>query len=124
MRISSAQYFNMYVQSMGDQQSDRHPCCGDGCGQRCKQEIVLAGEDADREPDADNDQHERVDSGVEKTEVELSLGDLLVRHSEPVQDKRSDTDTAPCPTGQEQPAGELCPGDVVVHPLSAAVARE
>jgi hypothetical protein len=61
--------------AVSDQQSDRDPRCGDGCGQHCKQKMVLAGEEADREPDTDNDQHERVDSGVEKAEVELALGD-------------------------------------------------
>ena len=73
--------------AMGDQQRGRDPGRCDGRRQHRQQEVALAGEDADREPDAEDDQRQRVDGGVEKAEVELALGDQLVRHSEAVQDR-------------------------------------
>jgi hypothetical protein len=79
----------------GDQQRNRDsgPC--QRRWQQRQQEIALAGEDARCQPDAEHDQRQRIDRGVEKAGVELALGDQLRRHPEPVQDQRSNADTPP-----------------------------
>jgi hypothetical protein len=114
----------MNAGARGDQQHGRDRGGRDGCRQHREQQMTLAGEDAGGEPDPEGDQRQRVDGGVEKLEIELALGDQLGRHSEPVQDPGSDSHASPRPTGQEESAPELCPGDIVVHSPALAVTIE
>ena len=93
----------------GDQHRGGEPGCRHHRRQQRQQQIVLAGEDARRQPHAKDDQRQRIDGGIEKAEGELAPANELRRHSEPVQDQGAQSHPPPR-------AG----GDLVYHGLALA----
>ena len=92
--------------------------------QQRQRELLLAREDPARESEAEGDQRERVDAGVEKAEVELALGDELGGHAEAMQNPGSDADARQRAPRDEHPASQLCPGDAGAHSLAATITAQ
>jgi GrpB-like predicted nucleotidyltransferase (UPF0157 family) len=67
------------------------PASRDRRRQQRQQEVVLAGEDPDGEPDPEDNQRDCIHAGVEEAQVELTLGDFLRRHPEAVKDPAAHT---------------------------------
>jgi hypothetical protein len=75
--------------------------------QQREQQVALARKDADRQPEAEDDQRQRTDGGVEEAEVELAFGDRLRRHPEVAQDPRAHPYARERAAGQDHSAAEL-----------------